>query len=52
MHPLPASRHARPQGFAAPTSPIEKLGQSLSKTDTLLKITSLIAALIFVCLGL
>jgi len=51
MHPLPASKYVRAHGSAA-SEPISKVRQALSKTDTLVKIASLVAALIFVYLGL
>jgi len=48
MHPLPASKYARAHGSVVP----EQVQHALSKTDTLIKVASLIAALVFVYLGL
>jgi len=51
MHPLPASKYARAHGIAVPEQ-LSKVQQALAKSDTLIKIASAMAALVFVYLGL
>ena len=51
MHPLPASKYARAHGVAVPEH-LSKFQQALAKSDTLIKIASTIAALVFIYLGL